>query len=202
VGVLKYDTTLSGFSIRRAAKDKEFILAGNYFQGPDRRGTAVGAAYRIGSKADQFKIQSSIGRFSSATSQGWRPAWGLTATNTFNPAKYITLAGQLDQYGKNFLTVRDESRFAGQLNKSASVVLRPFQSLNVSGSMSDRSFLQTQRHSRNYSYGASGSLPGVNALQWSAFRSLQSDDGSTLGRFVLEQFSVSLPNVKSYSIYT
>ena len=202
VSVLKYDTTLSGFSIRRAAKDKEFILAGNYFQGPDRRGTAVGAAYRIGSKADQFKIQSSIGRFSSATSQGWRPAWGLTATNTFNPAKYITIAGQLDQYGKNFLTVRDESRFTGQLNKSASVIFRPFQSLNFSGSMSDRSFLQTGRRSRNTSYGANGSLPGVQALQWSAFRSVQSDDGSTLGRFVLEQYSVSVPNMKSYSIYT
>lgn len=202
VAVLKYDTTLSGFSIRRATKDKEFVLAGNYFQGRDRRGTALGAAYRIGSKTNQFKIQSSIGRFSSVASQGWRPAWGLTAANTFNPAKYITITGQLDQYGKNFLTVRDDSRFTGQLNKSASVIVRPFQSLNFSGSMSDRSFLQTQHRSRNYSYGANGSLPGVNALQWSAFRSAQSDDGSAVGRFVLEQFSVSVTNVKSYAIYT
>ncbi len=93
VTVLKYDTTLSGFSIRRTAKDKEFVLAGNYFQGRDRRGTAFGAAYRIGNKTDQFKIQSSIGRFSSATSQGWRPAWGLTATNTFKPAKYNPIPG-------------------------------------------------------------------------------------------------------------
>src|SRR5439155_852648 len=174
-------------------------LAGNHFDGPDRTGTTFGAAYRIAKRINQFRIQSSFGRFSGSTS---RPATGLTITNTFDPAKYLTISGQLDRYGKNFLSVRDESRFTGQFNKTLFVILRPAQSLNFNGSVSDRLFLQTDRRSRNYTYGVNGWLPGVRALQWSAFKSIQLDDGSAAGRFILQQFSLSAPNVKDYSVYS
>jgi hypothetical protein len=225
LGVAKYDTNLIGFGLRRTARNQEFVLAGNHFRNPDRRGTAFGAAYRVGNRTDQFRIQSSFGRFSGSTLQPSStielpieqqqtpitaiktipvsgPALGLTVTNTFNPAKYITVTGQVERYGKDFLSIRDDSRFTGQFNKSASVVLRPAQSLSLNGSASDRLFLQTQRRSRNYGYGANATLPGARNLQWSAFRSVQTDDASPLGRFVLEQFSVSAPSFKSYSLYT
>jgi hypothetical protein len=201
VNILKYDTTLAGFGFRRPWRDKEFVLAGNHFRGPQRKGTALGVAYRMGNRTDQFRIQSSFGRFSSSTSQAWRPAFGATVTNTFNPARYLSITGQVDRYDKNFLTVRDESRFTGQFNKTGSVVLRPSPLLSLNGSLSDRGFLQTGNRSRNFSYGGNGSVPGARTVQWTVFRSVQRDDLSPAGRYVLQQFSISAPALNTYSFY-
>jgi hypothetical protein len=67
--------------------------------------------------------------------------------------------------------------------------------------VSDRVSLLPEERSQNYSYGTSISVRKLHSLQLGSFRSVQLNNGSPIGRFVLDQFSASVPSIENYSAY-
>jgi hypothetical protein len=129
-------------------------------------------------------------------------AAGFSLADTFTPFKALSVTGQWERYGKNFLTAREDARFNATSNKALSVSLRPTRFFSVSGGATDRFYLLGSRdRSRGYNYSATGSLPGRFPVQLGFFRSIQMDALSPVGRFVLTQYSLALPNVRRISTF-
>jgi hypothetical protein len=128
-------------------------------------------------------------------------AAGVTLANTFTPTTFVTIAGRLDEYSRNFLTIREDSRSGGQSGRTASVIVRPFQFLSLSGNAGSQNYPAQGRESRTYSYGATASIQKPWTPQVSIFRAVQSDNASPAGRFVLDQLALSAPNLGKYSAH-
>jgi hypothetical protein len=69
------------------------------------------------------------------------PAYGVTASDAFLPVPQVSISAQGDYYSRNFLTAREDSRYNGASSGIASISVRPFRLLTLSGSASDRVFI-------------------------------------------------------------
>ena len=128
-------------------------------------------------------------------------ALGVSVADTFNPFKQLSVTGQWERYGKNFLTTREDARFNGISNSAVSVALRPIQYVGFTAGASNREFLLGKSDRvRNYNYGASGSAPHF-PLQVAYFRSIQLDPASPFQRFSFEQYSVTTTRIKRYTAF-
>ena len=85
---------------------------------------------------------------------------GGSLTDTFTPVRQLTVSGQYDWYGKNFLTANDDTRFNGQTSRSVLATVRPLSFLNFNGGIGQRrSFIGDDRLVRTYTYGANLATP-------------------------------------------
>jgi hypothetical protein len=213
-----FDTTSGGFQLRRNSKKSDFSLAGNVFRGATRRGEAFGAAYAGARAANHFKIQGVLGSFSglspsrvllpasSATAAGEQTAqlpvhggaYGFNVSDSFTPFRNkLAVTGVWEKYSRNFLTVRDESRFSAISRKALSAVVQPSRYISLSAGASDSVFLVgNPERLRGYSYGISTSAPGRVPIQFGYFRSVQASPSIRLD---LVQYSLQLPHLGRYA---
>src|SRR5207244_11185300 len=102
---------------------------------------------------------------------------GLSLTDTFTPVRQLTISGQYDWYGKNFLTANDDTRFNGQTSRSVQATVRPFSFLSFNGGIGQRrSFIGDTGLARTYTYGANVATPG--GAQFGFLRWVQKDPTS------------------------
>jgi hypothetical protein len=253
-GYVKYDMNLGGFGVERKWQRAQLTFAGNAFQGAERSGSTVGAAFSSVLARNQFQGQALGGWFSGLSSRTTlataaqtassdvllpgsaqaRPsddgpanvsmvdeqgrlivlipqyqrthvqgmASGLSVSDTFTPFPQISLSGQWERYGRNFLAARDDSRFNATSNRAASLTLRPFRYLSLTGGATGRDYLLGNlERTRSYNYGANGSLPLRFPVQLGFFHSIQLDESSPFRRMEMTQYSFALPSVKRYSAF-
>jgi hypothetical protein len=126
-------------------------------------------------------------------------AAGFSAADLFSPVKQLSISGQWERYGKDFLTARDDSRFDAVDSRSYSATLRPIQILTLNYGQSDRTFLIGEGRSRSVNYGANLGLPWLKGLQLGVVETVLRDDTSPLGKFSFTQYSISAPRIKRYT---
>ncbi len=129
-------------------------------------------------------------------------AYGFSVADSYTPFKSNSLlfTGIWDRYSRNFLVVREESRFSALSRKSLSAVLRPMRFLSFSGSVKDSTaLLGNPDLERGYTYGVNASSPGRIPIQAGYFRSVTTNGGSLGSRFDLSQYTLQVPNWKRYS---
>ena len=130
------------------------------------------------------------------------PAYGVTASDAFLPVPQVSISAQGDYYSRNFLTARQDSRYNGSSSGIASISVRPFRLLTLSGSASDRVFiLGDSQRTRSYSFGANLVLPGRHSPQLGFIRTTQLSASPVTGQFQMTQYSLTLPNWGRYSAY-
>lgn len=234
-GLANYDTTLSGFGLRRRVRLSDLSLGGNWFRGPQRSGTTLGIAYSDLYARNEFKVQGLLGYFSGlslrsvleAVGPGFGllggpvtstagvvevqqvnqrvngGAYGFSAVDSFTPftSKILLLTGVWETYSRNFLIVREESRFSAVNRKSASGSLRPSRYISFSGSLHEsHALLGTADLERGYSYGVNASTPGRYPFQLGYFRSVQTNNDLSSSRFALTQYFLQVPQLKRFSV--
>ena len=129
------------------------------------------------------------------------PGYGYSIVDSFSPFSHnkLSFSGLLEHYSRNVLVVKDDSRFSAVSRKSLSASLRPFRYIGFTGSIHENaSLLINTDVDRGYTYGVNGSTPGPITVQPGYFKSVQTF-GGPLGRFVLSQYSLQLPNFNRYS---
>jgi cell division protein FtsN len=130
------------------------------------------------------------------------PALGLTINNIFTPMRQLSISGQFDRYGANFLTPRQEPRYQGQSNAALSVVFRPNRYASFTAGISRREYLVGMPGTlQGQTFGALATLPGRRTFQFGFFRSVHADSSSRLGKTALTQLSFAMPNLSRYSAY-
>jgi hypothetical protein len=190
-GLTRSDSTVAGINLQRLLKRGEWSLAAIHFDGPGRRGTTAGAAWRETRWKNQFLVQGLAGRGN-----------GVVAANTFAPVQQFAITGRIERYSRNFLNAGQDSHFEPQITKSASMTVRPVRYITFNGSMTARNSLLVTQRTRSYSYGTSAVVPGPFPAQLGFFRSIQIDTASVLGRFTLDQYMLTLPDFGRFSFYT
>lgn len=210
IGISKprYDTKVASFSLTRSTQAGSLSVGANAFRGSERNGTTVGLAFSSSTSArNQVKVQTAFGRFSDLRARTTReavegPATGISVSDVFTPFRQLTISGQFEHFGKNFLTAHDDSRLNGQTTQAVSLTLRPSTFLTISGGTSNRKYLVGEAgHARTYNYGVNGSLPGELPLQLGYFRSIQTDTSAVAGRFAIAQYLLGLPKLNRYSAF-
>jgi hypothetical protein len=224
-GVARYDSTIVGSTVRRVTARSELAFAANDFSGPERQGTGAGAAFFRKSSLNQFRAQGVFGTFSglslrtstvipnptsSADNSQIFPqpiaktpvrgaATGISLFDAFSPIKRLTITGQFDRYGKNFLTAREDSQFDAQTSQHVSVTFQPLSNLSLFGRTTRRKYLLGDSNlTHGFDYAASGTIPKVRFLQFNYFRSVQDERNSSFGRLGLSQYSVSVLNLDQF----
>jgi hypothetical protein len=183
----------SGLSSRSVSPGNESNLTGGV---PDPRTgmTLTGISY------DKNLSPQASQPFTPARVDG--PAFGITLNDTFNPFRQLSVSGQLDYYGRNFLTPRLDSRYNAQSNGALSLIFRPSRYASFTAGINKREYLVGDRDrfsGRNF--GALATLPGRHSVQFGFFRSEQASSISSLGRSALTQFSLIMPSLNRYSAY-
>ena len=129
-------------------------------------------------------------------------AYGFSVVDSFTPfkSKLLLLTGLLERYSRDFLVLREDSRFSAVYRKSLSANLRPSRYISFMGSVLDNTALLGPADlERGYTFGVNASVPGSIPLQAGYFRSVETNGGPTGIRFVLSQYSVQMPAFGRYS---
>ncbi|HUQ90220.1 MAG TPA: hypothetical protein VM120_00985 [Bryobacteraceae bacterium] len=129
-------------------------------------------------------------------------AYGFSLADTYTPFKSnkLLFTGLWERYSRNFLVVREESRFSAVSRKSLSAVVRPIRHLGFTGSIRDgKALIGNPDLERGYTYGVNASAPGSVPVQATYFRSLQISGGRHGSRFELTQYSLQVPRWKRYA---
>jgi hypothetical protein len=224
--VANYDSTVFGGALRKRRQDRELSFAVNSFNGPERKGTAAGFAFVKTRVRNQLKAQVVVGSFSGLSSRTTTtsivdPAFlspgtplsptvqripvhggalGFSISDTFKPIDPLTITAQVERYGRNFLTAREDSTFNAQSTQQVSTTYRPLASLSLYGGVSRRRYLAGDPDvMQGFNYGAMGGIPRWRWLQLGYFKVIQNDTGSTSGRLHLSQYSATLVNLLQYS---
>jgi hypothetical protein len=130
------------------------------------------------------------------------PALGITLNDTLTPFKQLSISGQLDYFGRNFLTPRLDSRYSAQSNGALSLIFRPIRYASFTAGINKREYLLGDRDRLSGSnLGALATLPGRHAVQLGFFRSEQASSTASVGRSALTQFSLIMPSLSRYSAY-
>jgi hypothetical protein len=226
-GVANYDSTIVGGAMRKRSFDGDLWFAANSFSGPERKGTSAGASFVKTTERHQMRGQMVVGGFSGLSQrtstiaemnaglpfdplapaaqaaekvrvQG--AALGLSLFDTFKPVEPLTVTGQFERYGKNFLTPREDSQFNAQSTERVSMTLRPLKTLSLYGGMTHRRYLAGDPDSMHgFNYGAFGAVPTIPWMQLGYFRVVQTDTAFSSGRLEMSQYSATLVNVLQYS---
>jgi len=226
-GIANYDSTIFGGALRKRSRNRELSFAANGFSGPERKGTSAGVAFVRTTEKNQLRAQAVVGTFSgfssrtmdiSETNPGISVdpdilpgqterripvrggALGLSFVDTFKPVERLTITAQLERYGKNFLTAREDSGFSAQSTQRLSMALRPVSAISLYGGVTRRRYLAGDSAvMHGFNYGATGSIPAWKWLQMSYFKAVQDDTGSSSGRLSLSQYSATLVSLLQYS---
>ena len=226
-GVGNYDTTILGGALRKRSPERELSFAASSFKGPERSGTSAGLAFVRTTARNQLRAQVITGGFSglssrTATNSGGNPAispdpsilplqisqkvrvqggaLGLSLVDTYKPLEPLTITGQFERYGRNFLTPREDSGFSAQTTQRVSATLRPVSTLSLYGGLTRRRYLAGDPDlMHGFDFGAIGSVPSWRWLQLGYFRVVQNTAASTSGRLQLSQYSATLVSLLQYS---
>ena len=225
-GVGNYDTTTFGGALRKRDPKRELSFATNSFTGPERKGTSAGVAFVKTTSANQLRAQTVAGTFSglssrTMTSSESNPAFsldpailpgqtqkvrvqggalGFSLVDTYKPFEPLTITAQLERYGKNFLTAREDSGFSAQSTQRVSATLRPLSSVSLYGGMTRRRYLAGDPDvMHGFDYGAVGGVPSWRWLQLGYFKVVQNTAASTPSQLQLSQYSATLVNLLQYS---
>ena len=127
-------------------------------------------------------------------------ASGFSLFDSFTPLERLTMTAQIDRYGRNFLTAREDSQFNAQSTRRLNVAVRPFKQMSFFGGVNDRVFLLgDSKPLRGYSYVAGAPLPLTRSVQLSFFRSVQNDLSASQGSFDMTQYSAAVMGIRGYS---
>jgi hypothetical protein len=130
------------------------------------------------------------------------PAFGITLNDTFNPFRQLSVSGQLEYYGRNFLTPRQDSRYSAQSNGALSLIFRPTRYTSFTAGINKREYLLGARDNLSgRNFGALATLPGRHSIQFGFFRSEQVGSTSSPEKSALTQFSLIMPSFNRYSAY-
>ena len=226
-GVGNYDTTIFGGALRKRSLERDLSFAASSFNGPERQGTSAGVAFVRTTAKNQLRAQIVAGAFSGLSSRTTTSsvvdpaisldpsivpeqitrrirvqggALGLSVVDTFKPTEPLTITAQLERYGKNFLTAREDSGFSAQSTQRLSMNLRPVSNVSLYGGVTRRGYLAGEREvMRGFDFGAIGSVPSWRRLQFGYFNMVQNTTASTAGRLRLSQYSVTLIRLLQYS---
>jgi hypothetical protein len=226
-GIGNYDTTTFGGALRKRSPERELSFAANSFQGPERKGTSAGVAFVKTTAKNQLRAQTVVGAFSglssrTTTSSESSPALsldpaifpgqtsqkvrvqggalGFSLVDTYKPVEHLTITAQLERYGKNFLTAREDSGFSAQSTQRMSATLRPLSSVSLYGGMTRRRYLAGDPDvMHGFDYGAVGRVPSWPWLQLGYFKVVQHTTASTPSRLQLSQYSATLVSLFQYS---
>jgi hypothetical protein len=120
--------------------------------------------------------------------------------DTFKPIEPLTITAQLERYGKNFLTAREDSGFSAQSTQRLSMTLRPISAVSLYGGVTRRQYLVGEPDvMHGFNYGAMGGIPDWKWLKLGYFKTVQNDTGSSFGRLELSQYSATLVSLLQYS---
>jgi hypothetical protein len=129
------------------------------------------------------------------------PGYGFSLLDSYTPLKsnLLIFTGLWENYSRNFLVARDESRFSAVSRRSFSSSLRPSRYISFTGTIrSDAELLGSAGTQLGYTYGVYASTPGHVPIQGGYFRSVQSNGGASGTRFELSQYSLQIPNWKRF----
>ena len=125
-------------------------------------------------------------------------ALGLSILDTFSASR-LSVTAQLDHYGRNFLTAREDAQFNAQTSRRLTGSFRPFGGASLFASINDRTFvLGDPTTIEGVNYGAQGRLPGA-PLQLGYFASSETDSASAAGTMDMSQYSATLLDFRRYS---
>ncbi|HEX4997575.1 MAG TPA: hypothetical protein VFY29_05090 [Terriglobia bacterium] len=226
-GVAEYDLTIIGGSMRRRSAAGDLSFGTNTFTSAERKGTSIGTGFVKTTEKNQFRAQVAAGAFSGFSlgtanilvdnlqaiggpSDEFAPAperlhvrggaLGFSFVDTYRPIEPLAITAQLDRYGRNFLTAREDSEYHAQDTERLSLTLRPLSTLNLYGGIMRRVHLVGDPGGiRAVNYGASGTVKAIPWLQMGYFRLVQNDTSSASGRLALSQYSATLVNLLQYS---
>ena len=223
--VAQYDSTIAGAALRRRWRTGDLAFGATSFDGSERHGRTVGAAVTHTSRINQVRVQVAGGLFSGLSLRTRTSEWaldpgmiardpaspsdltiarapvdgraaGISIVDTFSPSRHVSLSGQVDRYGRNFLTSLDDAQFNAQASERVSLTLHPVSAIGVFGGMTRRTYLLGDPAPlRGFNYGASGAMPLLNRLQFGYFRNQQEEAGVSRGPFRLTQYTANLVNV-------
>jgi hypothetical protein len=226
-GVGNYDTTTFGGALRKRSKGREFSYAANSFKGPEREGTSAGMAFVETTPKNQLRAQTVAGTFSGISSRTMTVspsnaafsldpaifpaqttqrvrvqggALGFSVVDTYKPLERLTFTGQLERYGKNFLTAREDSGFSAQSTQRVSSTLRPLSSISLYGGVTRQQYLAGDPVvMHGFDYGAVGAPPSWRWLQLGYFKAVQDTTAPIPSRLRMSQYSATLVNLLQYS---
>jgi hypothetical protein len=192
-----YNTTVGGFSLDRISTKQQFTLAGNAFSDSKNKGATLGAAFGRLTSTNQFRSYAGIGSFSKGM------ATAMSVSDAFSPFRQVSLTGTVEHYGANFLAVRDDARFTGNSAAAGSVTIRPLSYVSATGGWSYRQFMSGAKGTaQSRSFALTGRIPGSLPVILSAFHSSNVDSTSAVPRIDISQYSVSVPALRRYTLYS
>ena len=222
-GLARYDGNIVGIGAHRKLKYADFSLAGAAFDGPRRGGSAIGGALAGTYARNDFRMQGLIGHyagfslrpgvFSLVGSAGTDTAapqqegqhvkgfgYGFSLIDSYTPFRnnILLFTALWEDYSRNVLILREESRFTAVRRKSFSTSLRPSRYFGFIGSirqsMSTSGNLDSQS---GFTYGANAATPGRVPVQMGYFRSVQKNQSGLYAsgtRYDVTQYSVHVPS--------
>jgi hypothetical protein len=129
--------------------------------------------------------------------------YGFSVVDSYTPLKnnLLLFTGLWEDFSRNVLVVREESRFSAVSRKSLSTNLRPSRYISFMGSIRrEAELLGFNASQRGYTYGANASTPGSIPIQVGYFRSVETNGGSSGTRFELSQYSLQAPRWKRFGM--
>ncbi|HET9220075.1 MAG TPA: hypothetical protein VFR18_24060 [Terriglobia bacterium] len=219
--VANYDSTIVGGTLRTRRFDGDLSFAASGFSGPERKGTSAGAAFTKTTTKHQLRAQVVFGTFSGLGLRSLRPAvadvpssveettpvlaekiqadgpaLGISFFDTYKPIEPLAFTLQLERYGANFLTPREDSKFNAQSTQRASASMRPLSGLSLHGGVSRRKYLAGDPDVLHaFDYGANGIIPAVPWLQLGYFRVIQNGQNAA-SRLRMSQYSATMASLQ------
>jgi hypothetical protein len=174
-----------------------------YFTGFSLRPVLKSVNTSLGSQAAEPVAPGGIVQVEQETQQVKGLAQGFSVLNSYTPFKsnILTFTGLWENYSRNFLVVREESRFSAVSRESFSASLRPSRYIGFTGSIrKDEALLGTAETQSGYTFGVNGSTPGSVPIQGGYFRSVQRSSGALGSRFELSQYSLQAPRFNRFAV--
>jgi hypothetical protein len=129
--------------------------------------------------------------------------YGFSVVDSYKPFKsnLLLFTGLWEDYSRNFLIAREESRFSAVSRKSFSASLRPSRYIGFLGSVrQDTELLGNGGGQRGYTYGVNATLPGSIPVQGGYFHSVQENGGPLGSKFQLNQYSLQVPRWNRFAL--
>ncbi|MEO8660359.1 MAG: carboxypeptidase-like regulatory domain-containing protein [Bryobacteraceae bacterium] len=183
----------------------EFRLQGllGYFSGFSLRPVLQSVSGAVGSQEAATTASGGIVEVEQETQHVKGLAYGFSAVDGFTPFKsnILMFTGLWENYSRNFLIVRGESRFSAVSRKSLAASIRPNRYISFMGSIRQETELLGSAESQSgYTFGVNASAPGPMPIQAGYFRSVQQNRGSSGTRFELSQYSLQVPRWNRFGV--
>jgi len=203
-GARRSGTTLGAAYSGTYARN-EFKLQGllGYFSGFSLRPLLQSVNTALGSQPAATVAPGGIVQVEQETQHVKGLGYGISVVDSYTPLKsnIVSFTGLWENYSRNFLIVREESRFSAVARESFSASLRPSRYISFMGSIhQDAELLGSIGSQRGYTYGVNASTPGRIPIQGGYFRSVQRNGGPSGTLFELSQYSLQVPRWNRFGV--